>query len=433
MRRADIDTLFHEHKVRIEVANEESVRVLIADKLSETAVLALRKLGAAIEVRPDISADELPAAIGDSEILIVRSTKVSGKTIESGANLSLIIRAGAGVNTIDLSAATRRGIHVANCPGKNSDAVAELAIGLLLAADRRIVDATVQMREGKWRKKEFGKAAGLKGRTLGIIGLGSIGQAVAQRAQGLGMKVVAWSRSLTPERAADMGIGYCADLLALAAEADAASVHLAAVAETDHIIGKPFFDALKEGAIFVNTSRGEIVDTEALQNAIQSRRLRAACDVYETEPAGGDAQFANRDLAAILSGATPHIGASTEQASEAIAGEVVRIVRVYLETGKPPHSVNVREKSAARTSLVVGHLNRVGVLASVLYELKAAGINIEEMENTIFGGIAESESGDASKSDGVAASCTLRLDERPDPETVDRIRALNNIIRVSLK
>lgn len=415
------------------MANEETVRVLIADKLSETAVLALRKLGAAVEVRPETSDAELPAAIGDSEILIVRSTKVSAKTIEAAGNLSLIIRAGAGVNTIDLAAATRRGIHVANCPGKNSDAVAELAIGLLLAADRRIVDATLQMREGKWRKKEFGRAAGLKGRTLGIVGLGSIGQSVAERAHGLGMKVVAWSRSLTAERAAEMGIGYCADLMALAAKADAVSVHLAAAPETNHFIDKRFFDALKEGAIFVNTSRGEIVDTEALRSAVQSRQLRAACDVYENEPSGGDSQFTDRDLTAILSGATPHIGASTEQASEAIAGEVVRIVRVYLETGKPPHSVNVREKSAARTSLVVRHLNRVGVLASVLDELKAAGINIEEMENTIFGGIAESESGDASKSDGVAASCTLRLDERPDPETVNRIRALEHIIRVSLK
>ncbi len=413
------------------MAKEESVRVLIADKLSERAVLALRELGAAIEVRPELTETELPDAIGDTEILIVRSTKVGAQTIEAAANLSLIIRAGAGVNTIDLAAATRRGIHVANCPGKNSDAVAELAIALLLAADRRIVDASLRMREGKWEKKEFGKAAGLKGRTLGIIGLGSIGQAVIRRAHGLEMKVIAWSRSLTEERAAELGVGYCADLQTLAGKADAVTVHIAAVPETKHLVDKKFFDALKEGAIFVNTSRGEIVDTQALRDAVQSRRLRAACDVYESEPSGGEAQFPDLELAAMLHGATPHIGASTDQASEAIAGEVVRIVEVYLETGKPPHSVNVHEKSAARTSLVVCHLNRVGVLASVLDELKAAGINIEEMQNTIFGGIAESEKGPPS--DGVAASCTLRLDERPNPETVERIRGLENIIRVSLK
>ncbi len=415
------------------MAGGESVHVLIADKLSETAVLALRELGAAVEVRPDISSEELPSLIGDSEILVVRSTKVSEKTIAAAGGLSLIIRAGAGVNTIDLAAATRRGIHVANCPGKNSDAVAELAIGLLLAADRRIVDASADMRAGRWRKKEYGKAAGLKGRTLGIIGLGSIGRAVAQRAHGLGMKVIAWSRSLTPEWAAEIGIEYCPDLPTLAAKADAVSVHLAAAPETEHFIGNSFFDALKDGAIFVNTSRGEIVDTQALRNAVESRHLRAAADVFESEPSGGEAEFADRDLAAVLSACTPHIGASTEQASEAIAHEVVRIVRIYLETGKPPHSVNVRERSVARTSLVVRHLNRVGVLASVLDELKAAGINIEEMENTIFGGIAGSEKGPSSDSDGVAASCTLRLDETPSRETVDRIRGLENIIQVSVK
>lgn len=413
------------------MANEESVRVLIADKLSERAVLALRELGTAVEVRPELTESELPDAIGDTEILIVRSTKVSAQAIAAAENLALIIRAGAGVNTIDLAAATRRGIHVANCPGKNSDAVAELAVALLLAADRRIVDATLRMREGKWQKKEFGKAAGLKGRTLGIVGLGSIGQAVARRAHGLEMKVIAWSRSLTEERAAELGVGYCPDLQTLAAKADAVSVHIAAAPETEHLIGKQFFEALKEGAIFVNAARGEIVDSEALQQAVQSRQLRAACDVYENEPSGGDAAFPATTLASMLYGATPHIGASTEQASEAIAGEVVRIVQVYLETGKPPRSVNVHEKSAARTSLVVRHLNRVGVLASVLDELKAAGINIEEMENTIFGGVAESAKSEPS--DGVAASCTLRLDERPSPETVERIRGLENIIRVSLK
>jgi D-3-phosphoglycerate dehydrogenase len=200
-----------------------------------------------------------------------------------------------------------------------------------------------------------------------------------------------------------------------------------------HFVAKPFFDAMKEGAIFVNTSRGEIVDTNALRNAIESRHLRASGDVFEGEPSAGEAEFADNDLAALLCASTPHIGASTEQASEAIAREVIRIVQVYLETGKPPHSVNVREKSAARTSLVVRHLNRVGVLASVLDELKAAGINIEEMQNTIFGGIPGSGKGGTADSDGVAASCTLRLDESPSLETVDRIRGLENIIQVSLK
>ncbi|WP_455381542.1 NAD(P)-dependent oxidoreductase [Salinispira pacifica] len=410
------------------MSSEAPVQILIADKLSQTAVTALEKLGAKVEMHADLSADDLPDRIGETEILIVRSTKVTAKTIEAAGSLSMIIRAGAGVNTIDVAAATRRGIHVANCPGKNSDAVAELAIGLLLAADRRIVDASADMRAGRWRKKEYGNAAGLRGRTLGIVGLGAIGRAVAAAAQGLGMKVIAWSRSLTAETAESLGIRQASDPIELAGRSDAVTVHLAATEDTAHFISGPFFDAMKPGSIFINTSRGEIVDTAALSKAMKEKKIRAAVDVYEGEPAGGEAEFAGTELASALAASTPHIGASTEQAAEAIAAETVRIVKVYLETGKPPHSVNVRDKSAAQTSLVVRHYNRVGVLASVLDELKYEGINIEEMENTIFGG--ESMNRDA---DGVAASCTLRLDEKPTAELVKRIRALENIIQVSVK
>jgi D-3-phosphoglycerate dehydrogenase len=150
------------------------VKILIADKVSGKVVQALKDGGAEVTLTPDLSDKTLPGAIGDSEVLIVRSTKVTAETIEAGQALSLIIRAGAGVNTIDLKKASARGICVANCPGKNNDAVAELALGLLISADRRIPDATAALREGKWRKKEFGKARGLKGRTVGIVGLGSI-------------------------------------------------------------------------------------------------------------------------------------------------------------------------------------------------------------------------------------------------------------------
>ena len=176
------------------------MKIMIADKLSHQAVSELEKMGAEVTFKPDLTAADLPANIKDSEILIVRSTKVTAETISAAPQLSLIIRAGAGVNTIDLAAAGEHAIHVANCPGKNTAAVAELAIGLMIAADRRIVNASCDLRDGKWRKKEYGKAGGLKGRTLGIIGLGAIGRAVAARAQGLEMNVMAWSRSLTAQK-----------------------------------------------------------------------------------------------------------------------------------------------------------------------------------------------------------------------------------------
>lgn len=394
------------------------MKVLIADKLSPLAVTALEEMGLKIEMDPSIEADTLPDRLGGAEILVVRSTKVTAAAIDRGENLSLIIRAGAGVNTIDLAEANRRGIHVANCPGKNTAAVAELALGLMIAADRRIPDGTADLRAGIWKKKEYGKARGLKGRTLGILGMGSIGQALAARARGLEMEVIGWSRSLTPEKAAGWGIGYCATPEEVAERSDVVSVHLAAAADTTHFVGDGFFQKMKEGAIFLNTSRGEVVDTGALKKAIASKGLKVGLDVYEDEPAATANEFADTELAAAING-THHIGASTDQASEAIAEETVRIIREYRETGKPPNVVNTQAKSSAVTSLVVRHFNRVGVLAGVLDELRNQGINIEEMENSIFTG-------------GQAAVCTLRLDDTPSEELLKRIRQGENIIQVIL-
>jgi D-3-phosphoglycerate dehydrogenase len=395
------------------------MKILIADKLSSTAVKALEQLGATVLVNPDASAQTLPVLIGDADVLIVRSTQVTAATIQAATGLSLIIRAGAGVNTIDLAAANSRGIHVANCPGKNNDAVAELVIGLMVAADRRIVDATVELRNGSWNKKEYSKARGLKGRTLGIIGLGSIGRAVARRAQGLEMNVIAWSRSLTLAAAEALAIGYCATPAEVAAQADVVSVHVAGSKETKHLIGAAFFTALKKDAFFINTARGDVVDTAAMKAAIKDKGLRVGLDVFENEPTPGVAPFEDRELAAAAV-CTPHIGASTDQASEAIAEEVVNIVRNYMAVGKPLNAVNIRAKSCATISLVVRHYNRVGVLAGVLDELRNQGVNIEEMENLIFEG-------------GATASCTLRLDDEPSAATLQAIAKNTDIIQLSLK
>ncbi|NBC30951.1 MAG: hydroxyacid dehydrogenase [Spirochaetes bacterium] len=394
------------------------MNVLVADKLSATAVQELEDMGATVTFRPDLKADDLPASLAGVEVLVVRSTKVTRQAIQAGEALSLIIRAGAGVNTIDLDAASERGIYVSNCPGKNTAAVAELAIGLMIGADRRIADATQDLREGKWRKKEYGKARGLKGRSLGILGFGAIGRAVAERARGLDMDVVAWSRSLTPEIAELAGIGYAATPKEIAAQSDVVSVHMAMKPETKHMLDREFFDAMKAGAIFVNTSRGEIVDTDALSWAVQERAILAAVDVFENEPSSGEDVFDQTDLAKQIT-ATPHIGASTDQAAEAIAAEVVAIVREFNQTGRPRNEVNIQQKSPAQHSMVVRHYNRVGVLAGVLDELRSAGVNIEEMENVIFDG-------------GRAATCSLKLDSKPEENVVERIRKSENVIRARI-
>ncbi len=395
------------------------MNILIADKLSATAVKELEALGIEVSMDPDLTAETLPDVISPYDTLVVRSTKVKKETIEAGKKLSLIVRAGAGVNTIDLETASTLGIHVANCPGKNTAAVAELVMGLMIAADRRIAVCTMDLRAGVWNKKLYSKAAGLKGRTLCIIGMGSIGKAVAVRAKAFGMTVAGWSRSLTPVKAEELGIQYCATPLEAAAAADALTVHLAASADTKHFIDSAFFSAMKDGSIFINTSRGEIVDTQALKAAIDSKGLKTGLDVYENEPAATSKEFTDTGFAASITG-THHIGASTDQAAEAIAAETVRVIREYRATGTPPNVVNLRDKSDTDISLVVRHFNHVGVLAGVLDEIRSAGINIEEMENSIFKG-------------DKAAVCTIKLDDMPDDDLIEKISTGNNIINISIK
>jgi D-3-phosphoglycerate dehydrogenase / 2-oxoglutarate reductase len=394
------------------------MNILIADNLSTKAVRALESLGATVRFEPTLGSDDLPNAIGNADVLVVRSTKVTAATIDAGTDLSLIIRAGAGVNTIDLAHASERGIHVANCPGKNADAVAELTMGLIVAADRRIADQTADLRAGKWDKKGYAKAPGLKGRTLGIVGYGSIGRNVAKRAAAFGMPVVAWSRSLTPEGAESEGIGYCGSPAELVSVADVVSLHLAATPETKGLVNEEFLASMKEGAILVNTSRGEIVDRDALLAAIDNKGIRVALDVYQGEPAAGDTKFPDVELAGKIVG-THHVGASTDQASEAIADETVRIVAEFMGTGKPANPVNAQEKSEAPFGLVVRHFNCVGVLAGVLDALREEGVNVEEMENAVFSG-------------GKAAVCSLKLDQRPTGGVMERINADPNIIQAAL-
>ena len=183
------------------------MKVLIADKFEQSGIDGLKAAGCDVLYEPDLKDDALVEAIAKEkpDALIVRGTKVTEPMLEAGP-LKLVVRAGAGYNTIDVAAASRRGIYVANCPGKNSIAVAELAFALMLALDRRVADNVIALRAGQWNKKEFSKARGLFGRTLGLVGVGKIGQEMIPRAKAFGMPVIAWSRSLTDERAEQLGV-----------------------------------------------------------------------------------------------------------------------------------------------------------------------------------------------------------------------------------
>ncbi|MDQ2920527.1 MAG: NAD(P)-binding domain-containing protein, partial [Acidobacteriota bacterium] len=270
------------------------MRVLVADKFEQSGRDGLQAIGCDVSFQPDLKDEALVAAIRKEapDVLVVRGTKVTEPMLAAG-QIKLVLRAGAGYNTIDVAAASRRGIYVSNCPGKNSIAVAELAFALILALDRRVADNVIALRRGEWNKKEFSKARGLFGRTLGLVGVGKIGQEMIPRARAFGMPVIAWSRSLTPERATALGVEYKATPAEVASEADIVSVHVALNPDTRGFLGSDFFAAMQQGAYFINTARGEVVDQPALIDAIKARGIRAGLDVYAGEPTSTTAEFAD--------------------------------------------------------------------------------------------------------------------------------------------
>ena len=398
------------------------MKVLIADKFEKVGIDGLNELGCTVVSRPDLKAEALPAAIRevDPHILIVRSTKVTAETLNAGTSLTLVIRAGAGIDTIDVATASARGIFVSNCPGKNSIAVAELVMGLVLACDRRIPDQVADLRQGTWNKAEYSKARGLYGRTLGIVGLGQIGREVALRARAFGMRVLAWSRTLTHEEADRLQIAYAQSPLEVARLADVVTINVAANAETRHLVNAEFLAAMRPGAYLINTARGSVVDEAALEQAVSGKKIRAGLDVFQNEPAAGTGAFAGTIVKAPGVYGTHHVGASTDQAQVAIAHEVIRIVQAFGETGEVPNVVNRLARSSASHVLVIRHRNRPGVLAHVFGVLAGAAINVEEVENIIYHGAQ-------------ATLARIHLDGEPGDGALDRIKTGNaDIISVEL-
>jgi D-3-phosphoglycerate dehydrogenase len=392
------------------------MRVLVADAFEASGLTALKQAGYDVVYEPELAGDALARVIGSSaaEVLVVRSTQVTEPMLDAG-RLSLVVRAGAGVNTIDVAAASRRGIYVSNCPGRNSIAVAELAFGLILALDRRIPDNVADLRAGRWNKKEYAKARGLNGRTLGLLGFGSIGQEMAVRAAAFGMTTLVWSRRFGREGALEMAelrpgsaIRVMPSPEAVVEGSDVVSVHLALTPETRNFVGAALLERLRPGSIFINTARAEIVDHAALAEAVRRRSIRVGLDVFPEEPGAGAAAFAPALVAQPGVYGTHHIGASTEQAQEAIAAEAVRVIRVYSETGRVPNVVNLATRTPATHRLVVRHRDRPGVLAHVFDKLRAWNLNVQETENVIFEGAS-------------AAVASIHLDAEPPAELLHAI------------
>lgn len=400
------------------------MRLLIADKLHPRAVEELRTLPVDVVYEPELTRETLETKLAGVGILVVRSKEVTRTAIENATQLNLIVRAGAETSNIDVKAASERGIYVANCPGKNSSAVAELVFGLLVSIDRRIPDAVASLRAGKWERTEFAKAEGLIGKTIGIAGLGAIGKDVAQRAKTFGLHPIGWSRGLSPGRAAELGIGHAASLEELAAKSDILSVHLSLNDRTRGIVNRRIFEAMPKRGIFINCARPDLVDYEAMREAIANRGLRVGIDVIPNEPRGK--KEVSPDLFAAPASstggflyATPHIAASTDQAQLSIATETVRVIRSFLLEGEVPNVVNVMNLSTARFQMVIRMLDKVGTFANVLAVLKRHGINVEEVTNTVF--------------EGGGASCAkLRVVSRPSEGCMAEIRAFEEVLHVDI-
>jgi D-3-phosphoglycerate dehydrogenase len=401
------------------------MRVLIADKFEASGLAGLKEAGCDVVYQPDLKDAALVDAIRDTaaEVLVVRGTPVTAPMLEAGS-LSLVVRAGAGYNTIDVAAASRRGIYVANCPGRNAVAVAELAMALILAIDRRIPENVADLRAGTWNKKEYSNARGLFGRTLGLIGYGSIAREVAVRAHAFGIRTIAWSRRFSSGGAAhppdaDPFVEAIASPEEVAERSDVLSVHLALSPATRQFVSRSILEKLKPGAYFINTARAEVVDHAALEDVVRERGIKAGLDVFDAEPPGTTsvASFAPSIVALPGVYGTHHIGGSTEQAQEAIAAETVRIVVSYQTAGKVPNAVNLATKTPATHRLIVRHRDRPGVLAGIFDQLRANQINVQETENIVFEG-AE------------AAMVSINLDAAPSESLVSAIRAGVDILDV---
>ncbi len=394
------------------------MRLLLADPLETEPLEELRVLGVEIVSRPDLTKETLPSALADVDILVVRGVEVDAAAISRAPKLNLIIRAGAGAGAVDLVAASERGIYVANCPARNAHAVAELVLGMIVAIDRRLVDAAVDLRGGRWEKGRYASAPGLYGKRIGIAGLGATGREVLARARAFGMVPHAWSRSLSQAKAGKLDVGYQSSIERLAAVSDVFTVHLPLTPQTRGIVGRGALEALPDGAIVVNAARAELFDVDALLELMPKKGLRVGLDVFPGEPGGVAANFTSALVSAGALG-TPHIGASTVQAQRAIAEEVARIVRSFMTEEDVPNVVNICARSPARYTVVLRQLDKVGALANTLSVLKRHGINIEEISNVVF--------------DGARAVCTkLRVHSRPSDACLKEIAAFEETLHVDV-
>ncbi|MCT2537874.1 phosphoglycerate dehydrogenase [Aquibacillus koreensis] len=360
-------------------------KVLISDPLSEEGILPLKEAeNVEVVVATDLSPDELAKTIKDFDALLVRSqTKVTREIIRNASKLKIIGRAGVGVDNIDLDAATEHGVIVVNAPDGNTNSAAEHTMAMLMSLARKIPQAYFALKNQKWDRKSH-VGVELKGKTLGVIGLGRIGAEVAARAQGQRMNIIAYDPFLTAEKAEKMGVDY-GTVEDVVKKADFITVHTPLLKETKHLINKDTFKLMKDGVQIVNCARGGIIDEDALYEAIVTKKVAgAALDVFEEEPAVNHKLLELHEVIA-----TPHLGASTVEAQENVAIDVSKDVLNFLTTGLARNPVNLPSvpKEIMRRIEPYFHLSeKLGIFLTNLTE----GV-IEEINIYYSGELAEVE------------------------------------------
>lgn len=395
------------------------MKIVVTCEMPEAAVEDLRALATEFAYVPGAPAPQLREHIATAGVLVVGDQRVPPDVIQRAPALQFIVRAGCGPGDIALEEASAQGVFVAHCPDKHAEAVAELAMGLLLALDRRIVENTVALREGRWIRGEVADARGLAGRTLGILGYDAVGRLVARRARAFDMRVIAWTPRGPADTGVEAGVELCHWPRELARRCDMVTVH-ALKPVGPALVDAEFLQSLPVGAYLVHVGSAGAVDEAALATAIEQRRLRVAVDVFSSEPAGDSGRFRCRlcELPGVVG--TQHIGALTAQARAATAAEVVRIVRSFVVSGEVTNCLNLCERSPATWQLVLRIRDQVGVMAAVLEAVRADGINAQEINSRVFTGAK-------------AAWCTIALDERPSTEALDAVRALPDVLHLELR
>lgn len=360
-------------------------KILVADPIAEDGVVILRR-EADVDVRTAMSPDELRGAIGEYTALVVRSeTKVTGDIFEAGRQLRAVGRAGVGVDNIDLEAATGRGVVVVNAPMGNTISAAEHTIGLMLALARYIPEANASLKDGEWNRSRF-IGVEVRGKTLGVVGLGQVGSEVARRAKGLDMHVVACDPFVSPERAAMLGVDLCEQLDQLLARADFLTLHTALTPQTKHLIGEQQFAKMKPSARLINTARGDLIDTVALIKTLDEGRLAgAALDVFSEEPPAmsywkPDSFWSDPVLAHERVIVTPHLGASTAEAQERVAIDVAEQILAVLRGEPAQYAVNAPMIAAETMSVLAPYIPVAETAASLATQLAAGQLGNIEIE-----------------------------------------------------